>query len=428
MKIVTFEHVSKRYRLSRIGSKSIREELAKSLRRLVPRTASDSRVESDELLALDNVSFEVERGETVGIIGPNGSGKSTVLKLLARITYPTSGKVMVLGSTASLIEVGAGFHPELSGRENIYLYGSIMGMRSAEVRAKFDRIVEFSELQRFIDTPVKRYSSGMYVRLGFAVAAHVTPQVLLVDEVLAVGDAAFRTKCLQRIEALRRSGTTIVFVSHDMSAVERLCKRAFFLHQGRIRSQGEPQKVIRDYLSTVVFEPTPLANGALWSETRAQHDMGSPAEVINVRFLNGDGEETDSVATGDPFLARLEYRTRGAVEDPVFELHFYSADDRLHCQYSTALSGEPIPVLRGNGFVEIVCDELGLKPGVFRVEATLARRSETDSDDRKPRRYLLNVLPGKPVEGMFYSPHRWRLVPLDEAAPQAQSAEEQCCR
>jgi lipopolysaccharide transport system ATP-binding protein len=250
MKIVTVDHISKRYRLSRLGAKSLREEFARLGQRLLTRAAAR---EDEEFYALRDVSFEIERGETIGFIGPNGSGKSTILKLLARIIYPTRGRIAVRGSVASLIEVGAGFHPELTGRENIFLYGSIMGMKQADLRARFDRIVAFAELERFIDTPVKRYSSGMYVRLGFAVAAHVNPHVLLVDEVLAVGDASFQDKCQQRIEELRRSGMTIIFVSHDMTAVERLCHRVFFLQQGEIRAAGEPHDVVNEYYRTVIF-------------------------------------------------------------------------------------------------------------------------------------------------------------------------------
>src|SRR5215510_7246856 len=220
MKIITVDQVSKRYRLSQLGARSIREEVARLVQGGMSR-------EKEEFYALRDISFEVDQGETLGLIGPNGSGKSTILKLLSRIIYPTEGRIVVRGSVASLIEVGAGFHPELTGHENIFLYGSIMGMKKAEVREKFDRIVEFSGLQRFIDTPVKRYSSGMYVRLGFAVAAHINPHVLLVDEVLAVGDASFQSKCQRRIEDLQRNGMTIVFVSHDMSAVQRLCSRVF---------------------------------------------------------------------------------------------------------------------------------------------------------------------------------------------------------
>lgn len=244
MKIISVERVSKLYRLNRLGARSIREELVRAGRRLLAR---DGLSDSDDFYALRDLSFDVESGETLGLIGPNGSGKSTVLKLLARISYPTTGRIIVSGSVASLIEVGAGFHPELSGRENIYLYGSIMGMRRAVVRAKFDQIVDFAELDRFIDTPVKRYSSGMYVRLGFAVAAHINPHILLVDEVLAVGDASFQDKCMLRIEELRRNGMTVIFVSHDMAAVGRLCNRVMLLEHGELIACGAPRDVIANY-------------------------------------------------------------------------------------------------------------------------------------------------------------------------------------
>ncbi len=413
MKIITMENLSKRYRLSRLGSKSIREELARVGRRLLHRSPNREGAGEDEFYALRNISLEVEQGETVGFIGPNGSGKSTILKLLARIIYPTSGKLAVHGSVASLIEVGAGFHPELTGRENLYLYGSIMGMRRSEVREKFDRIVDFAELHQFIDIPVKRYSSGMYVRLGFAVAAHINPHLLLVDEVLAVGDAAFQSKCQQRIEELRRNGMTIVFVSHDMAAVERLCNRAFFLYQGEIRSEGEPQKVISDYYGTVLFKKS--AQNDEPPLELAESASGREAEILGVSFFNRDEQAVETVSTGEPLIVRIEYQAYRAIEDPVFELLFYSADDHLHCQYTTALTGERIPLLQGRGVVEIVCEEFGLAPGVFKIDAVLARRGALAPYDWKPRQYLLKVLPGKRVRGMFYSPHYWRLRPADEA-------------
>ncbi len=415
MKIVTVDHISKRYRLSRLGSKSIREEMYRFGQRLV-QGARGVNGEVDEFYALRDVSFEVERGETVGFIGPNGSGKSTILKLLARIIYPTSGKLVVRGSVASLIEVGAGFHPELSGRENIFLYGSIMGMRRAEVRSKFDQIVAFAELERFIDTPVKRYSSGMYVRLGFAVAAHINPHVLLVDEVLAVGDAAFQSKCQQRIEELRRNGMTIAFVSHDMAAVERLCNRVFFLHNGKISAQGTPQDAISAYYNAVVFKAAEKENQQMTASSLDNgNGHGRVAEILNVRFLDRDGLEVDSLSTGEALRAQIEYQAYRPIEDPVFELFFYSADDRLHCHYTTALTGEQMPQLNGRGVLEIECDEFGLSPGVFKIDATLIRRGAIAAYDWKPRQYLLKVAPGKQVRGMFYSPHRWRLLPPDEA-------------
>jgi ABC-type polysaccharide/polyol phosphate transport system ATPase subunit len=415
MNIVTVDQVSKRYRLSRLGAKSLREEFARWGERLLAR--QDSRGK-EEFYALREVSFEIGRGETVGFIGPNGSGKSTMLKLLARIIYPTRGRITVRGSVASLIEVGAGFHPELTGRENIFLYGSIMGMKQSDVRAKFDRIVEFAELERFIDTPVKRYSSGMYVRLGFAVAAHINPHVLLVDEVLAVGDAAFQSKCQQRIEELRRNGMTIVFVSHDMTAVERLCNRVFFLSQGEIRASGDPHEVIGEYYQTVVFSQGGETGG---DERVAASGDGRAAEILGVRFLDRDGVEVDSIATGQPMIAQIEYSAHRRIEDPVFELLFYSADDRLHCQYSTTTGSERIPFLQGRGMVEIECDELGLTPGVFKIDASLASRDALATYDWKPRQYLLKVAPGKRVRGLFYAPHRWRLRPAPEVQEQVEN-------
>lgn len=274
MKIITLEQVSKRYRLSQLGSKSLREELARLFNR-------NGKPDKEEFFALRDVNIEIEQGEAVGFIGPNGSGKSTILKLLARIIYPTYGKITVRGSVASLIEVGAGFHPELTGRENVFLYGSIMGMRQADVRAKFDRIVEFAEIEQFIDTPVKRYSSGMYVRLGFAVAAHINPHVLLVDEVLAVGDATFQHKCQARIEELRLGGMTIIFVSHDMTAVERLCNRVFFLQQGQVQAEGPPREVIAGYYEAI----------GLSSEDAGGQDARDPMRVAQAERSRSQEEQ-----------------------------------------------------------------------------------------------------------------------------------------
>jgi ABC-type polysaccharide/polyol phosphate transport system ATPase subunit len=236
-----FNHVSKRYRVraDRSAAPDSGNVLTRTLHRLRPR--------SEEFWALRDVSIQVNRGEALGIIGHNGAGKSTILKLIANITVPTEGEIRINGRLSALIEVGSGFHPELSGRENVYLSGSIMGMRRREIDAKLDSIVDFAGVRQFIDTPVKRYSSGMYVRLGFAIAAHLDPEILLLDEVLAVGDAAFQAKCMRRIKELEEAGTTIVFISHDLTAVERLCQRVVLMRHGRIAAEGRSRDVIRDY-------------------------------------------------------------------------------------------------------------------------------------------------------------------------------------
>ncbi|MEA2175121.1 MAG: lipopolysaccharide transport system ATP-binding protein, partial [Blastocatellia bacterium] len=235
-----FKGVSKRYRVWQ------QSEGAAGQGALVRRLQALRR-RAQDFWAVKDVSFEVPRGEALGIIGHNGAGKSTILKLLSNITSPTSGEIAIRGRLSALIEVGSGFHPELSGRENVYLSGSILGMRRREITKKLESIVDFAELRQFIDTPVKRYSSGMYVRLGFSIAAHLDPDILLLDEVLAVGDAAFQSKCLQRIMELKAAGKTIVFISHDLNAVERLCDRVLLMQRGELIKNGPTREVIAEY-------------------------------------------------------------------------------------------------------------------------------------------------------------------------------------
>jgi ABC-type polysaccharide/polyol phosphate transport system ATPase subunit len=276
------DHVSKKFR---------RGEIHDSLRDLIPALTGrflrgSSELEKQEFWALDDVCFEVERGEAFGIIGPNGAGKSTILKLLSGILVPTRGQLSVNGSLSALIEVGAGFHPDLTGRENIYLNGSILGMKRQEIAAKFDEIVEFSGLAEFLDTPVKRYSSGMYARLGFSVAAHVDPDVLVVDEVLSVGDLVFQRKCLQRMGEVLNSGATVVFVSHSLRAVAELCSRSMLLIGGRVAALGPSDGVISEYLVRA---------------TGKGRESTGPVEVHDVRISSeaGDGIHFASGTTVD---------------------------------------------------------------------------------------------------------------------------------
>jgi len=244
--VIEVHGLSKCYQLGLIGATSLREEAAAFIQRLKGRAPV---IDKRKFWALRDVSFAVQPGEVVGIIGRNGAGKSTLLKLLSRITEPTTGRAIMRGRVASLLEVGTGFHPELSGRDNVYLNGAIMGMSRVEVRAKFDEIVAFAEIEQFIDTPVKRYSSGMYVRLAFAVAAHLEPEILIVDEVLAVGDAQFQKKCLGKMRSVSSNGRTVLFVSHNMGVVANLCSRAIMLSGGMNIADGEPENIVQRYIS-----------------------------------------------------------------------------------------------------------------------------------------------------------------------------------
>lgn len=258
--VIQVDKLSKRYRLGVIGGKRLVDDVARGWAKFrgkpdplskigAPTSNGHDDPNAEEIWSLRDVSFDVQQGEVLGIIGRNGAGKSTLLKVLSRVTAPTHGEVRVKGRIASLLEVGTGFHPELTGRENVFLNGAILGMTKAEIRSKFDEIVEFAEVSKFIDTPVKRYSSGMYVRLAFAVAAHLEPEILIVDEVLAVGDAEFQKKCLGKMGDVASQGRTVLFVSHNMVAVQTLCRSAIMLREGRLIGQGSPADMIAEYLS-----------------------------------------------------------------------------------------------------------------------------------------------------------------------------------
>ena len=247
---ISVENISKLYRLGSLNRSSFQEDMLRPLKRIFgvrqPPVPEDAGMRG-MFTALDNVSLDVAQGEVVGFVGGNGAGKSTMLKILARITEPTSGRALVRGRTGSLLEVGAGFHPEFTGRQNVFMNGVILGMRQREIAAKFDEIVAFSGVEKFIDTPVKRYSSGMYVRLAFSVAAHLDAEVLFIDEVLAVGDLEFQTKCLRKMDDIVRAGRTIVFVSHNMESVRRICNKCYWFEGGKIRMAGATEEVISEY-------------------------------------------------------------------------------------------------------------------------------------------------------------------------------------
>jgi len=292
--IIVFDEVSKKYDIGSAKHGSLRETIVSRLKRRPPAVA-------DEFWALKDVSFELGRGETLGIIGSNGAGKTTTLKLLSKIAYPTSGEVRVMGKIGALIEVGAGFHPELTGRENVFLNGSIMGLKIAEIKKKFDEIVAFAEVEKFIDMPVKHYSSGMYVRLGFAVAAHMDPDILLVDEVLSVGDYAFQKKCLEHMNKLIKSDKTVIFVSHSLATIESFCKNTIWLEHGRILEYGASSDIVKEYIN----KQNEITGGDFLTLNRTGT---GEVRVSKIEILDSNERVRDSFNLGEDIVIRIHYK------------------------------------------------------------------------------------------------------------------------
>jgi ABC-type polysaccharide/polyol phosphate transport system ATPase subunit len=347
---ISFENVTKRYRGGR-QYRSLRDDLSAIVRRRAPR---------DVVTAVDDLTLEIEEGESFAIIGHNGAGKTTALKLATRIAFPTEGRIRVRGRVGALIEVGTGMHPELTGRENVMLYGRILGLSRNDVRKRFDQIVEFAGIGSALEQPVKQFSSGMQLRLGFALAAHLEPDVLVVDEAIAVGDAAFQFRCVERMSELVRSGRTLVFVSHDMSTVEALCNRGVILDEGRIRAEGPAREVVREYLAGVESQLTGRDSEQLLTG-------GGPLEIERVTFHDDGGEEVSGVPAGEPLVARLHYRTREPVHAPIFELGV--TDGRLEALglASMYIDGKTPEVLDGSGYVECRFESLPLRPRTYEL-------------------------------------------------------------
>lgn len=389
-----FDSVSKRYLVRRdIDDDEARHPWIRKLNAL--------RRRREQFWALRDVSFQVERGETVGIIGHNGAGKSTVLKLLASITSPTSGQITINGRLSALIEVGSGFHPELTGRENIFLNGAILGMRRTEIAEKLDSITDFAGVRPFLDVPVKRFSSGMYVRLGFSIASHLDPDILLLDEVLAVGDAAFQEKCLARIEALRRAGTTIVFISHDLAAVERICDRVILMRHGEVAGTGRPREIVNEYQRHV--EPSRINT----MKTAVEDDR---AVIQSLAFLAPDGTRPAVFRTGDALVAQIDFEAHAEVKDAVFEVFVRTGDLTEICQLTTETSGAPIDLPRGAGTLRFTCPELALQPGIYHANVCVKERQASEAINWQYQAATLRIDPGKITRGQFYQGNSWRLT------------------
>lgn len=394
--VIRIEGISKVYRLNAdrdgIQYRTFREAIVDAAStpwkrfkaRQAVKKASDLRDEAECFWALRDVSFEVGSGEVVGIVGRNGAGKSTLLKILSRITEPTSGRAELRGRVGSLLEVGTGFHPELSGRENVYLNGAILGMSRREIARKFDEIVAFAEINRFLDTPVKRYSSGMYVRLAFAVAAHLEPEILIVDEVLAVGDMEFQKKCLAKMNDISRSGRTILFVSHNMAAVQNLCDKAVFLSKGRVEYVGPTEEALSCYLKSGRAEGSDPRSLAAY---RAPH---APAVIKGVTLLDKDGESSDTFFSGDSMCIRIEYESPESLRDPRFSVQVSALSGEQLFRLPTISHYGRIETLPKSGAVRCLIPRLPLMPGVYTLSFS-CKVSSTYPLDRLERAMTFNV-------------------------------------
>lgn len=355
---IKFENISKQYRLG-AGQETLRELLSAVPRRLIGIGNSGSE-NHKHLWALRSVTFELERGKVLGIIGSNGAGKTTILKLVSRVTKQSTGRMETSGRVSALIELGAGFHPDLTGRENIYLNGVILGSSRKEVEEKFDRIVAFAELEEFIDTPVKRYSSGMYARLGFSVAAHSDPDILLVDEVLAVGDAAFQRRSYDFVHSFVTGGNTAVFVSHNLYVIEQLCDRVLWLEEGQIVMAGNPEEVLNAYLDR-------MDQRAVVSENIHTQDDGH-LRIERVSFADIQGNERDTFATGEDIVINLRYRT----EDKIMKPHFHlgvkgSLDGQSLFLASMLIDGNTPPAIEGHGTLKCRFKSVPLMPRAYHL-------------------------------------------------------------
>lgn len=355
------DDVSKCFQIGEYNHAMLREALMGAFAGLLGRK---KRSTGEVIWALKGVSLEIERGELVGLIGRNGAGKSTLLKVLSKITFATSGQVDVNGRVGSLLEVGTGFHDELTGRENIYLNGSILGMRKREIDTTMDQIVEFADIGGFLDTPIKRYSSGMRMRLGFSVAAHLRTEVLLVDEVLAVGDVGFQKKCLGTMCELGDGGRTLLFVSHNLAAVENLCKRTIWIEGGQVKQDGETKDVIQSYMSSFGAAD----RQTLDLSTITQRTGTGAARFTRIEFFTVDDDARHVVHSGDPLTVRLHYESQKDLRDLHFGFRIFSNLGTLITDANTWSSAQAVPSApQGHGSIDLEIDFLNLMPGIYYI-------------------------------------------------------------
>ncbi|ELS30813.1 MULTISPECIES: ABC transporter ATP-binding protein [Pseudanabaena] len=377
--VIQVENLSKKYIIGhqkQESYRSLREAIANGTKKFAQNFLRKDRFRPDEVKeefwALKDISFEIKRGDRIGIIGRNGAGKSTLLKILSRIIEPTAGKILIKGRVVSLLEVGTGFHPELTGRENIYLNGAILGMKRNEIKTKFDEIVAFAEVERFLDTPVKRYSSGMYIRLAFAVAAHLEPEILIVDEVLAVGDAAFQKKCLGKMEDVGKQGRTVLFVSHNIAAVEKLCDRGILLANGELRYIGDRTNAITKYLSS-------LTNNVVSLRDRQDRQGTGEIKVVSIDIRDEDGKSLDVVKSGQNISIYLYFETKLLKNDRILAgISFKTNQDNPVFLHHSRLTQNTLDIAYGRGAFVCQIKRLPLPSSVYRLSYSIMPNNGRD--------------------------------------------------
>ena len=367
---------------------------------LIGRGTDRSALRKDEFWALRDVSMSLERGETLGLIGHNGAGKTTLLRLLTGLIRPDEGCIRIGGRIQSLIALGAGFNPVLTGRENVYVNAAILGMSKAETDRRFEEIVDFAGIEEFIDMPVQSYSSGMVVRLGFSIAAHLEPEILLVDEVLAVGDLAFKTKCQLRIQELRRSGVAIVLVSHNLHTISHVCSRAMTFEKGRMIYEGDPETAIDQYRLSL------LKRG---EDPGSSRGGTGEIKVLGFEVLDQWGAPAEGFGVGDHVKLRVHYEALEPVEDPVFNVTIHVFNGEQVTGFRTDVDGFQVGVLSGKGHIDIVIPELNLLPNAYAMDVVIFHKDGFTFCDRVNKVGFLKIVGGLNINGISFLPHRYQL-------------------
>lgn len=388
--IISVENVGKKFRLYRSGTRTVKSAVLDLVA---------FRGRRRDFWALKDVTFSVRKGETLGIIGANGAGKSTLLSLIAGTKVPTEGAIRTQGSISCLLELGAGFHPDLTGRENIFLAGAIMGLSRRQMRERFDAIVAFAEMAEFIDQPVKHYSSGMYVRLGFAVAVEVDPDIMLIDEVIAVGDVSFQRKCLKKMAEFRKAGKTMLIISHDLSAIRAISDRILILNEGKVIGLGNPEQMVESYQS-LSLKSTTVEVGKEWGTGEVR--------ITAVDFFNDKGQPTNAFNSGAGLEARLTYEAKGRIVQPVFGFAVADTAGRILYGNNTQIEGVDIPFIEGKGILSLHLQKLSLARGTYLFSFSVHSADHKVNYHRLENRFPIAVESDKPFEGC-YMPCAWKV-------------------